>query len=74
MSLDDDAERAEQIFRDAALVERARNAERNTLKPYGACYFCGESLRLGLLFCNTDCRDDWQREHDAHVRNGASSC
>lgn len=68
MSLDDDAERSEQLFRDAALAEQ--KAKRVSLKPFGACYFCREPLRPGLLFCDIVCRDDWQYERDAHLRNG----
>jgi hypothetical protein len=27
----------------------------------GFCLFCGEPLAAGLRWCDTDCRDDWER-------------
>lgn len=27
----------------------------------GHCAFCGEPVADGLRWCDTDCRDDWQR-------------
>jgi hypothetical protein len=63
--LADQAEAAEQRHRDAALAVR-----KPTLLPCGQCHYCAEPLRCGLLFCDLHCRDDWQREHDARLRNG----
>ena len=42
-----------------------------TLKPCGACHYCGESVRGSLLFCNADCRDDHEAAEAARKRNGA---
>ena len=66
LDLADQAEAAEQRFRDAALSVR-----KPTLVPCGQCHFCAEPLRSGLLFCGAECRDDHEREQDARRRNGA---
>lgn len=28
----------------------------------GHCHFCDEDIAHGLLFCNPDCRDDYDKE------------
>jgi hypothetical protein len=30
------------------------------LKPCGLCFNCEETLPAEQVFCNSDCRDDWQ--------------
>ncbi|MDE2470910.1 MAG: hypothetical protein KGL35_19710 [Bradyrhizobium sp.] len=40
------------------------------LQPCGACHYCNEPLHTGLLFCNRDCRDDYEAWQDAQRRNG----
>jgi predicted nucleic acid-binding Zn ribbon protein len=61
----DDAERREAEHRAAALSVR-----KPTVTPCGFCHYCNEPLRSSLLFCNTDCRDDFQAQQDAKRRNG----
>jgi len=29
----------------------------------GECWFCGEYLPAGHRWCNTECRDDWEKEN-----------
>jgi len=69
LDLADQAEAAEQRFRDAALSVR-----KPTLVPCGRCHYCDAELPTGKLFCRADpdvsCRDDWQDEQDARKRNG----
>jgi len=36
----------------------------------GRCHFCDEEVLPEILFCNDDCRDDYQKEETAKVRNG----
>ncbi len=36
----------------------------------GHCLFCDESISHAELFCNTDCRDDYDKEQAALRRNG----
>jgi hypothetical protein len=33
------------------------------LKPCGLCYNCEEKLKAEQTFCDSDCRDDWQRRN-----------
>lgn len=36
----------------------------------GECHYCGAPLKDGRRWCDSHCRDDWQREQDAIRRNG----
>ena len=36
----------------------------------GCCYYCDEVLAPALLFCNVDCRDDYEKEQAAKARAG----
>jgi len=39
------------------------NASRKTqLHSDGHCAFCDEAVDIGLLFCDRDCRDDYEKE------------
>lgn len=31
------------------------------IQSKGACHNCGESVSGGSLFCDSDCRDDWEK-------------
>ena len=43
---------------------------RPALVAYGACHYCDEPLAPGLLFCDVDCRDDYDKEQAAKARAG----
>lgn len=43
----------------AILIELARNSP--PLPSTGSCYNCADPVADGLRFCDTDCRDDWQK-------------
>jgi len=38
------------------------NRQRMHLNPCGFCFYCQEPLRSGVLFCGSECGDDWQAE------------
>lgn len=42
----------------------------NAAPATGKCLFCGEAVGEGNRFCDSFCRDDYQRELDAQARNG----
>ena len=69
----DESDRAsalEEMERENALA-RVRSSMGRSLKPVGRCYFCDDdNLPANHIFCDNDCRDMWQRERDAHARNG----
>lgn len=44
----------------AAHLARAKQA---TMPAVGACYNCGEAVGPQLLFCDKDCRDDYEKRH-----------
>jgi len=43
---------------------------RPVLLPDCHCHFCDETLQPEILFCNDDCRDDYEKEEAARARNG----
>lgn len=58
MDIYDQATMKEEQERDALLaMTRSRQP---SIVPKGCCYNCNEKLRRPQLFCNADCRDDWQ--------------
>jgi hypothetical protein len=54
----DRATALEEAERDAC-VARARN--KPTMPAVCACYNCNEALAPGMLFCDKDCRDDFEK-------------
>lgn len=57
----DEIDQAQQLSQDFA--ERAIEANRRPLHKLQArqkCYNCNEPLEGEKLFCDDDCRDDWQ--------------
>jgi len=65
MDISDQATRREEEFTAAALAVR-----KPAIKPVGVCHSCGEDVGETKLFCDGDCRDDWQRIKSANERNG----
>lgn len=49
-------------------LQRHRTEQSSVLKATGKCLFCEEPLEAGHRWCDTHCRDDWQREEDAKRR------
>lgn len=49
-------------------INQVRRAER--MHSDGRCHFCDESVPDALLFCDSDCRDDFERELAAQRRAG----
>ena len=70
--MSDDADRADSLIDSTiqARVQRAsQEARRRQLIPLGTCYYCESPLRNGMLFCDAECRNDWEEEQAAHRRN-----
>jgi hypothetical protein len=40
------------------------------VKPCGSCHYCSEKVSHGGLFCDSFCRDDFEKEQAAKRRNG----
>jgi hypothetical protein len=51
-----------------AAMAHARRAPQ--LEADGRCHYCDEQVAHGALFCNTDCRDDYEKEQEALRRAG----
>lgn len=56
----DHASELEQWQRDQAL-HHARS--QRAMPATGACHNCGEALPDARLFCDRDCRDDYEKRH-----------
>lgn len=68
--MSDHADNADRkIFRtiDAGLAAARRAPE---LQPDCRCHFCDEVVAVNLLFCDVDCRDDFERQDAAQRRAG----
>ena len=61
----DRAQKAEEGRREDALKKRMPE-----LIAVGFCHNCGEALRPGLLFCDADCRDDYEKRSKLKQDNG----
>jgi hypothetical protein len=68
--MSDVADRAD--WRIAQDIKAAMAHARKTpqLEADGHCHYCDEHVTHGVLFCNTDCRDDYQKEQEALRRAG----
>ena len=60
----DIAQQAEALHLQRALA--AVRVQRQRLIPCHRCHNCEASLPAGFLFCDTDCRDDYQRRAKRH--------
>jgi hypothetical protein len=49
---------------------RAHVCKQASLESDGRCHFCDELIAHALLFCNVDCRDDYEKQHAALQRAG----
>ena len=59
MDVSDQATQQEELALAAALAAQ-RNRSQSVLLPVGSCHNCDVILADSLLFCDADCRDDWQ--------------
>lgn len=66
----DDADRAEERIENTIADALAEVRRKPSLIAVGHCHSCGEAIAPGHLFCDADCRTDWQALQDARKRNG----
>lgn len=59
MDISDTATAREELDRDLALKARKPPGPAAT----GFCLFCDADVAEGLRWCDSDCRDDWEREN-----------
>lgn len=55
----------------ASAIAHARGKQ--GMKATGECRFCDEAIGSGKLFCNIECRDDYQKSQAAMKRNGGKN-
>lgn len=64
----DRASDLEQKDRDIMIAAIRRRCE---ALPYaGTCYYCGEFTKAGRRFCDSDCRDDFERQEAIRSKQG----
>jgi hypothetical protein len=56
----DQASEIEELFLSVSLAN-SRNQSVDSPKAKGACLNCEDKLAPPLRWCDSDCRDDWQR-------------
>jgi len=59
----DKAEHASNAFFNEALNNKAEEAPEHT----GECFNCGEPLAAPMRWCDTDCRDDWEKINNKYI-------
>ena len=71
--MSDDADRAEVLIEhavDDALAEAHARADLPEVEATGYCLFCYTPLLTARRWCNANCRDAWQHEHDLNLMKG----
>ncbi|HWX02443.1 hypothetical protein [Collimonas sp.] len=66
----DVADRAEWRIAKDIEVAMAHARRIPQLEADGRCHYCDDDVAHGARFCNTDCRDDYQKEQEAKRRAG----
>ncbi len=69
MDLSDMAQKAVDDLTDSA-VKAIRSQAGTKLLFCGSCYFCTTPVHSPHLFCDLDCRDDWEYEQRLRKREG----
>lgn len=64
----DRASHLEELERQHLTEQVRQNIKRMPFTGY--CYFCGENTPSPRIFCDVDCRDMYEHEHEARRRNG----
>ena len=64
----DDAERTEQLLRDAALSQRKAVGPIAT----GACHYCDADVAADARFCDAECRDAFETVRHMAARLGTT--
>jgi predicted nucleic acid-binding Zn ribbon protein len=68
--MSDIADRADWRVEQDIQNARAHVGKQVMLASDGHCHFCDEQVAHTLLFCNVDCRDDYDKEQAALRRTG----
>lgn len=54
-----------------AHIESTRRLAAHGLQPVGECYNCLEPVGEGRVFCDAECREDYDRRDTVRRRTGA---
>lgn len=68
--MSDFADMSDKLIEAFTAAAVARASGKPVMKATGQCRFCEEPVNPGLLFCDRDCRDDFERELLALRRAG----
>lgn len=60
---------ADRMEAEEAFRRKQRLVPPKQLQPVGACHWCEEILDDHTIFCDNNCRDDWQKDDAANKRN-----
>lgn len=67
--MSDEIDRAQEM--EEAHRSQALKMRKPQLVPCGFCFNCGEAIKPGWLFCDKECRSDYEDRQAAKKRNGA---
>ncbi|WP_343725514.1 hypothetical protein [Herbaspirillum huttiense] len=68
--MSDHADNADHKIYQAIEVGLAAARRAPVLQPDCRCHFCEEKVMAGQVFCDIDCRDDYQRHQMLNNRTG----
>ena len=65
----DQSVETQQLALERALHNQRTAAQHARMRPKGACHFCDEPVATQILFCDEDCRDDYDYEQQQRQRH-----
>lgn len=66
----DRAQENEDLVTEGTIRGIRNKANQSSLLFCGFCYYCDEVLRSPHIFCNAECRDDFEREQRLRTMAG----
>lgn len=66
MDIADQSQQTEALF----MAESQAKSRHPELIAVGFCHHCGETVKPGHLYCDADCRDDYEKHQQARKRSG----
>lgn len=60
----DEADRAQQVQEQALEIALGKQKTKPRLNPTGRCLWCSDAIGTDGLFCDSDCRDDYEKNRN----------
>lgn len=69
----DKVQEHEEYLRETAIKNQCSKPDKFLPPATGFCFNCGDPVLLNQHFCDSDCRDDWEKARNARQRNRGQS-